>query len=152
MPTTIKIAEKNINLDLLFEELGIVVASVNFGLLMAGFHKLNNRVFEPNASTQVIATSTGQPDDTAEPGELRFKHSVALTVPAEDALDAALAAHNPTLLTAEQTRVDLDATEAQQLLTDYNNFDSMNAGQKDVVYKRMLRTVVRLLLSSGAEI
>ncbi len=152
MVTTIKIANKNINLELLFEELGIAVPATSFGLLMAGFHKLNTRVYEPNATTQVIATSTGQPDDTADPGELRFKHSVVLTAPAEAALDATLTAHDGSQTTAEQDRQDLDNTEAAQLLLDFNIFDGMTELQRLVVYKRMLRAIVRLLLSSGAEI
>lgn len=153
MSVLVKIANKNLNLELLREELGVAVASAgNFGLLMAGFHKLNNRVYEPNATTQVIATSTGEPDDTAEPGELRFKTTAVLSAPAQAALDAALTVHDSTQLTSEQARVDQDAGDAVILLNDFNNFDSMNDTERAVVYKRMLRAIVRLLLSSGAEI
>ncbi len=52
-----KIVNKNINLVKLTEEF-VTAGFTNFGFLMAGFHKSSDRVYEPNAGQQVIATST----------------------------------------------------------------------------------------------
>lgn len=146
MVTTIKIVKKNLNLSKLWEEL-IAAGFADFGLLMAGFHKLDseiyNGIYEPNATQQVIATSTGQPDDIAEVGELRLKTAIALSGAEETTLDGVYAAHDFSIKTEEQERVDTDIADLDQLVIDYGNWDTMTQDQKNVVSKRMLRVIVR---------
>lgn len=151
MVTTIKIVHKNLNLSKLWEEL-ITAGFSNFGLLMAGFHQIENSIYEPNASQQVIATSTGQPDDIAEVGELRLKTPIALSGAEETTLDGVYAAHDFSIKTDEQNRQDKDIEDIDQLLIDYNNYDSMTTEQKDVVIKRMMRLLLRELNSEDAKI
>ncbi len=151
MVKTIKIVNKNLNISKLWEELEAAGFS-DFGLLMAGFHQLSDGIYEPNAGQKVIATSTGQPDDIAEAGELRFKTAIALSGAEETTLEGVYTAHDFSIKTDEQTRQDTDIAELDQLLIDYGNYDGMNAGQKDVVIKRMMRLLLRELKSEDAKI
>lgn len=146
-----KIVNKNINLNKLTEEM-TTAGFTNFGFLMAGFNKLNDRVYQPNAAQKVIATSTGKSDDLADVGEIRFRTEEELTGQEETDLDAVYTAHDYTKLTAEQIRVDQDVTDADQLLIDFGNFDSMSQGQINSTIKKALRVLVRQLKGSGAEI
>jgi len=154
MVTTIKTANKNLNFPKLMEELN-VIPFTEFGLLMAGFHKLNVAVFEPNAGTQVISSSTVGgvvTENTAEPGELRFRTDDVIDGATDTAIDAVLTAHDFTIKTAEQDRQDTDSAQVIQLKDDFNNWDGMDATQRDVVTKRMLRSLVRLIMSRDADI
>jgi hypothetical protein len=146
-----KIVNKNINLEKLTEEMTAAGFS-NFGFLLAGFNRLNDRVHQPNAAQKVIATSTGQPDDLADPGEIRFRTEEELTGQEETDLDAVYAAHDYTILTAEQTRIDVDLIDIDQLLVDFGNFDGMTQGQVNTTIKRALRVLVRQLKGRNAEI
>ena len=147
MFVTIKFAIKNINLELLREELVAVSVPVQ-GLLMAGFHRLNARVYEPNAATQVIARASGRPDVTAEPGELKFKNDPALTLDEEVALDAVLSAHDATNLSAGQRNDDTDSAAIPALVNAFRNWDTRTPAQKDNILRQLTRLVARLLDSS----
>lgn len=151
MVTTVKTANKNINLSKLMEEL-TGAGFTSFGITMAGFNQLNDRIYQPNATTKVISTSTGQPDVTAEPGEFHLKTDAALSGAEDTALDGVLTTHDDTVLTAEQTRQDVDNTDSQLLLNEYENWDSLDATQKAVAQKRLTRLTVRLILGKDAEI
>lgn len=147
MATIIKIANKRINLDRLTEELataGIPLQS----LLLAGFNQFNVRVSQPNASTKVIATGTGKPDDTAEPGELRFTYDPPLTVAQETTLDGVLAAHDHTVNSTSQNNADQDTADAAQLASDFQNWDTLLPPEKDESQERLTRLVARLFDSS----
>lgn len=151
MPTLVKIANKNLNLSLLTEELGSVGLDQH-SLLMAGFRQQDERTYVPNAARKIIARRTtpgGEVVDEADPGELRFTSDAAFTVAQESSLDGVLVSHDAAVLTAEQEREDLDAKDLDQLVRDYAGWDTMSRPQKDVVTKRVVRLLVRNSLSDA---
>lgn len=143
MATVIKIANKNINLDRLREELE--AAGIPFvGAWMGGFHPVGLNVYEPNASTQVVATATGRPDVTADPGEIRLKFSVDQLTPAQEVtVDSVLSAHDHTLLSVGQAHLKADEDSVPAFIDAYNNWASLTPPEKDSVLREMVRAVAR---------
>ena len=143
MPTFIKFAVKDINPDRLHDEL--VVAGIEpEGVLFAGFHPANNRLTEPFTATEVIATATGKPDVTADPGELHFRYPSDPGV----ALDTVLTNHVATNLSIAQTNEDRDETAAIAHINAFNNWDSLNATQRNNANKQAQRSLARIFNSS----
>ena len=154
MADVTKTVVKDFNLPLLTEEIAATVVPA-YGLMLAGFDRGAPGFYTAFSAAKVIGTisdSTGVTEDIAQPGELRFEFRNPLTGPEDTALDAALAAHNATVRTAEQIRKAQDGTDATQLLADYPNYAAMTAAQKNAVNEMMLRLVVRNLLGKNAEI
>lgn len=143
MATIIKIANKRINLDRLTEELETAGIPLQ-GLLLAGFNRLNVRVNQPNASTKVIATGTGKPDDEADPGELRFTYDPALTTAEETTLDGVLVAHDHTVNSNAQDNQDQDAADAESLANDHREWNDLSNAQKDENQETLSRLTARL--------
>ena len=145
MTILVKIVEKDFNSELLRQELEAAGFPAPKYKGFAGIGRTGR--YTPNAATKVIARRTvqGGPDfeDSADPGELRFTLDAPLTASQETNLDGILAAHDSTQHTEEQARGDTDQTDYQQLLSDFNNFDSMSLPEKDVVLKRLVRLLVR---------
>jgi hypothetical protein len=147
MVVVIKFADKNINPDRLHDEL--IAASIEpEGMLWAGFDRINNRLMEPFAETRVIATATGQPDTTADPGELHFRYPVALTAPQDAALDQLLLDHDHLQLSTAQQNKDLDEQAIPALISNFQNWGSLTPAQKDNNHRQLTRLVGRLLDSS----
>lgn len=178
MPIITKTAVKNFNGDLLSEQVAalLTVAVFSGQVKWAGFHRLTDRVYEPNAGVQEIGrhSANGQTTiDTAQPGELRFTCSRDLTSQEDTDLDAILTAHNSANLTAEQTRQDQDEADLESLIeterdtfianlstqqTTINGWDAATTAQKLVAAKAsftairqnqaILGKVLRLFLRS----
>lgn len=156
MADVVKIANKDINLPLLKEEIAATIVPA-FGLLMAGFNlPRGSLVYEPNSRAAIISTRSdgqgGTINDIAAIGELRFEFRNALTNAQDTALDGALSAHVATATSSEQDNKAQDAIDAAQLLVDYGNWDGMNGLQRDATTKIMLRLQVRKLLGPPADI
>ncbi len=156
MADVVKIANKDINLPLLKEELAASIVPA-YGLLMAGFNLPRGSLFyEPNSRATIISTRSdgqgGTINDIAQIGELRFEFRSALSGAEDTALDAVLTAHVATTNTTEQDNKAQDVIDADQLLVDYGNWDGMSAAQRDATTKLMLRLQVRKLFGKAADI
>jgi len=156
MAEVVKIADKDINLSLLTEELAATIVPA-YGLLLAGFtFSRSSGFYEPNGRATIISTRSdgqgGTINDIAAIGELRFEFRSALTAAEDTALDGALTAHTATTKTNEQQNEAQDDIDAAQLLVDYGNWDGMTAVQRDATTKIMLRLQTRKLLGPVADI
>jgi len=134
---------KDFNRDLLVEEL--LASIVPFQSLdMAGFHRRGNFVAEPNAGPVVVFhDKVNNITDTAQPGEIRFVVTSVLSGLEAAALDAALSSHLHTNRTADQARLEQDQTDLDTLETNYPNWDSFTAANKDAFLKTLSRVVIR---------
>ena len=139
----IKFVIKDINPDRLRDEL-TTAGILPEGLLFAGFHRITNRLMEPFTETEVIATATGKPDVTADPGEFHFRY------PSDPGaiLDTVLVAHDATLLSKSQQNSDNDATAIPILVNRYQNWNTLTKEQKDNTLRQITRLVARLLDSA----
>ncbi len=143
MATIVKFAIKDINPDRLRDEFELAVL-VPSGILFAGFHSISNRLMEPFLTTEVIATHTGLPDTTAEPGELHLNYPSDPGAP----LDTLLAAHNATNLSNSQLNEDRDAAAAIAHKNAFDNWDTLTAIQKDNANMQAQRSLARLFNSA----
>lgn len=157
MAALVKIVGKDFNPDRLREDLeGAGFAGLLTGQGWAGFARISRRRYTPNAGPRIVGRTVingAVSEDTAQPGELRFQSSRDLT-PAEDAaLDAALAAHDANMLSAEQVREDQDETDLTALLqTDratyiahLQNWSGYGNAQKFAAAEDMFRIVGKIL-------
>ena len=140
MADVVKFKVKDFNPDRLLEELEVAIISPE-GMKWRGFTRINPRLYEPNASTKAIATSTGQPDVTADPGELHFKYA---TDPGA-ALDTVLDAHDATKLSSLQIAREEDFAAIPALINAWNNWDTFTNIQKDNANRQAQRLIARLL-------
>lgn len=147
MATVIKVANKNINLDRLAEELEAAGIPME-GLLLAGFHRVGLNTYEPNAARQVIARRSspdGNIEDEADPGELRFRFPADLSADQVTTLDPVLAAHDPAVLSVGQRNIKADEDAVPLLATAYQDWDSLTPPQKDDALRLVVRSVARAL-------
>ncbi len=135
MTDYVKIVNKNFNQELLQEEL-IIASLAGGGGYWAGFDKISQRIYAPS-------TVHGH-----TLGELRFTFDPGLTVAQEETLDAILAAHDSTQLTAAQTNKDSDLSAIAPLKSNYQNWGTLDSAQKDNNHRQLTRLVARLLDSS----
>lgn len=147
MARTIKVANKNINLPLLREELDAAPFPPR-GFLMAGFEGVGDGQYEPNATREAIGSRTdpeGGPDIVimADPGELYVKTATMLTGGQNNRLDNVLAAHDATQQTAEQGRDLTDTADFNVLLNALQNWNTLTNAQKDMAQRRALRLLLR---------
>ena len=150
MATLIKFMNKDMNFERLREEIIAAGLPDGFGALLAGFNQVNRRLHEPFASRQVISRSSdpgGGPDitDSADPGELRFRHDPDLTGPQETTLDGVLTAHDATNLSTGQTNSDTDIAAIAPLVSNYQNWGSLTPAEKDNNHRQLTRLIARLL-------
>ena len=145
MAPLVVFADKNINPGRLHDELEQSTIGLPNGIKWAGFTSPNARVYEPFTETRVIATSTGQPDVTADPGELHFRYDPELTGVQEDVLEQLLLDHDHTQLSRQQQNEDSDAAAIAPLINNYQNWGSLNAAAKDNNHRQLTRLVARLL-------
>ena len=143
MVVVVKFSDRNMNPGRLRDELefaGILPTGVKW----AGFDSRSNRLAEPFTETRVIATSTGAPDTTADPGELHLRYVDPLTALEDDALDQILLDHDHLQLSRAQQNDDADTNAVPALINAYQNWGSLNAAAKDNVLRQLTRLVARL--------
>ena len=149
----VKIANRDLNLPRLRQEIVEAGLPSGYGLLVAGFNRSNDVVghYVPFTVRSEIARRDG-PDgpiiDSADPGELRFRFDPDLTSPQEITLDGVLAAHDWTVLSTTQARKQEDRDAIPILVDRFKNWDSLNSSEKDSVLKQLTRLVARILDSS----
>ena len=142
----VKIANKNLNLPLLLDELR-AAGLTQEGLLVAGFQHEGNQRYRPFTVRMVIGKS-GDVEDFADPGELRFRFADPLSVAEDAALDAVLAAHDATQSSTDQQNKQSDQDAIAPLVSNYRNWATLTAAQKDNNARQVTRLVARLLDST----
>ena len=137
---------KNFNRDLLIEELAasaLPFIQADF----SGFKRIDQYVGAPVIESRLILRKRNNDgtylEDFAQPGEIRFEFSTALTAAEATALDSLLSAHDATQFTTEQTRENQDITDMDTLVDNYPNFDSFNNAQFRKFVKTLARVVIR---------
>ncbi len=143
MADEVRTTLKDYNRDLLIEQL--VAAPLSFESLdMAGFVRLGNFIATPAPGPRVITDDkVANTQDIAQPGEIRFVFTTALTVGEGAALDTLLTNHVSTVHTADQDRLNQDVTDLDELEAAFPNWTSFNATQKDNFLRRLSRVVIR---------
>jgi len=150
MERIIKYAIKDLNMALLREEIEQAGATPD-GILLAGFYRSSKEIHSPIPESKVIATSTGQPDTLADPGEIHFKYELTPPVGDSALLDTVLANHDATGRSTGQLSKDADAVAVPILVNSYQNWDTLTNNQKDNVLKHLTRLTARLLDKSQLE-
>ena len=146
MPTEKRVVLKDFNRDVLHQEL--TASPLPFvDAQLSGFERVGPFVGVPRAEPKLV-TRRRLPDGTyfedwAPPGELRFEFSVELSVAEALALDDLLAAHTPTQRTTKQQRREQDETDLDMLITNFPNWDSFTAAQRNNFLKALSRVVLR---------
>jgi len=142
------VAPGDVNLSLLKEEIA-AAGLPQMGLGIRGMTSVRNEIFADLfvrfPSTQVIVTKTGEPDVTAEPGEINFKTQVALTTAEEITLAAVLTAHDATQRTVEQVRAKEHRESSVTLKNIYQQWDTLTPAQKDSGTKEAIRRLARVI-------
>ncbi len=137
---------KNFNRDLLTEELSASALSF-IQLELSGFERINRFVGAPTTEPRQVSRIR-QPDgsyvtDFAQPGEIRFEFSAALTAVQGPALDGLLAVHDATQRTSEQQRIKQDNADLDALIANFPNFDGFNNAQFRNFVKVLARSYIR---------
>lgn len=150
MATTRREALKDINVNLLVEELAL--ASVPGNLELRGFERVGPRIHSPLAAPRVVARGTGKADDTAQPGELDVHSRDPLTTAQETALDATLSAHSATGRTTSQQSDDKQGTDLTALKALWDVLDgstldgtALSAAQQDQYRHLIGKVLLRVL-------
>ena len=146
MADVTKFAVKRINLPLLFEQLQATGLGQP-GLLMAGFKAIQQQRYDPLAARAEIGRS-GNVSDFAEPGEMRFRFPAPLTSGEDTDLDNLLAAHDATQNSTGQSQKQEDDDAIAPLVSNYQNWGTLTAAQKDNNHRQLTRLVARLLDST----
>ncbi len=128
----VKIVVKNINQDLLQEEM-VAAGVAGGGAYWAGFDKINSRIYAPS-------TVHGFTE-----GELRFKYDPGLTVAQETTLDNILATHDATQSSTRQANEATDEIDRQNFVTTFQGWDALTDTQKLNRTKQLFRVVARLV-------
>ncbi len=144
MASDIRIVLKNFNRDLLIEELAASALPFITANLY-GFERLNRFVGAPASAPRLISGDGNNPanNDFAQPGEIRFEFTTALTIPEGTALDNLLTAHDSTQRTNEQQRQNQDQTDVDTLIANFPNFDRFSNAQFRAFVKLLARVVLR---------
>lgn len=143
MADDVRTTLKDYNRDLLIEEL--VTAPLPFeSVHLAGFVRLGKFRGTPAPGPRIIfEDKVNNITDTAQPGELRFVFTTALTVGEAAALDTLLANHVSTDHTASQDRLNQDQTDLDALEANFPNWDTFTNAQRDTFLKLLSRVVIR---------
>jgi hypothetical protein len=88
--------------------------------------------------------------DIAQPGEIRFVFTTALTGAEGTALDTALTNHDSTDRLNRQARIDTDLTDLDTLESQWPSFDSFTDAQFKAFVKRLARFTIRRARQSAA--
>ena len=141
---------KNFNRDLLREEL--TASALPFELRpdgdiemeLSGFVRRNQFEFNPSPNPrQISRDGKAGTVDLADPGELRFVFTAALTRPEGVVLDGLLAAHDATQRTAEQLRQEQDVTDLDALIADLPAVPAMTPVELRDYVEKLARVVIR---------
>ncbi len=118
---------------------------------LAGFVKKDRFEVTPAPGPRVIVDDkVANIQDIAQPGEIRFVFTTALT-PAEDTLlDTELASHTSTDRTQPQARQERDTTQLDELELEWPDWDTLNNAQRFVFLRKLSRLVIRLAKQSAA--
>jgi hypothetical protein len=143
MADDVRTTLKDYNRDLLNEELA--AAPLPFeSVFLAGFVRLGNFRGTPAPGPRIIfEDKVNNITDIAQPGEVRFVFTTALTVGEATALDALLAAHDSLQHTAEQDRLNQDQTDLDSLEANFPGWDTFNTSQRNAFLKVLSRVVIR---------
>jgi hypothetical protein len=143
MVSDIRTVAKDFNRDLLTEQL-IASALPFVSAFLAGFDRLNQFVGTPSAAPKLISKDgVAGTSEFAQPGEIRFEFTTALTTAEGTALDNLLTAHVSTNKTAEQTRGNQDQSDLDALVANFPNWDSFTGAQRNSFLKLLSRVVIR---------
>ena len=144
MADEVRTVLKDFNRDLLNEEL-VAASSLPFeSVFLAGFVRLGDFRGTPSPGPRTIfEDKVNNIIDTAQPGEIRFVFTTALTGPQGTALDLLLVTHDPLQHTAEQDRINQDQTDLDQLEALFPGWDSFNNSQRNDFLKLLSRVVIR---------
>ena len=142
MAVLIKIMDKDLNLECLQEEM-IAAGLPEVGMLIAGFHLQNRRLYSPFTEPEVIARATGKDDVIAQPGELQFRYDPPLTVGQKRTLDQVLLAHDATVLSTMQKNKDQDDADCLAIAENYRNWATLNSSAKDENARLVARLIAR---------
>ena len=118
---------------------------------LAGFVPKERFEVTPAPGPRVIVDDkVANIQDIAQPGEIRFVFTTALT-PAEDTLlDTELTNHTSTDRTQRQTRQQRDTTQLDELEAEWPDWDTFTNGQRTAFLKKLSRLVIRLAKQSAA--
>lgn len=145
MANDIRTVLKDFNRDLLTEEL--VASALPFeSVFLAGFQRKGNSPFvgEPTPGPKLISNDkVNNIQDFADPGEIRFVFTTALTAPEATGLDTLLTNHDATQTTAEQDRSIQDETDLTILEAAWPNWATFTPTEKDEFLRRFARSYLR---------
>lgn len=154
MADDIRTVLKDFNRDLLTEEL--VASALPFEtVFLAGFKRQGSdaNIVTPTPAPKLISDDrVNGIQDFADPGEIRFTFSTALTVAEGVILDDLLAAHDPAGTTSDQDRENQDAIDLDRLITDLPNVTTMSNPEFQQHVERLTRVVVREFKSPAPEV
>jgi len=145
MADDIRTVVKDFNRDLLREELVASVLPFE-SLHLAGFEPRGRPriVFEPTPGPKLISEDkVNNIQDFADPGEIRFVFTTALTVPQAAALDVLLAAHDHTQRTTDQGRRTRDEIELSELEAAFPNWDTFTGPERNDFLEKLSRSYLR---------
>lgn len=143
MVAEVRTVLKDFNRDLLVEELAASIVPFE-SLFLAGFDRLNRFVGTPAPGPKVIARDkVNNTQDIAQPGEIRFVVTSALSPVESAALDATLSSHIHTGRTAEQNRIAQDQSDWTTLQTQHPNIAAMDATQVRQYLSLLARVAIR---------
>lgn len=145
MADDIRTVLKDFNKPLLNEEL--VASALPFEtVFLAGFKRqgADADILTPTPAPKLISDDrVNNIQDFADPGEIRFVFTTALTAPEATALDTLLAAHDSAGTTGDQDRDAQDEIDLDRLITDLPNVPTMTNPEFEEHVERLTRVVVR---------
>ncbi len=141
---------KDFNRDLLRRDL--TNSALPFESLdLAGFVRKNRFEGTPAPGPRVLTDDkVANTQDIAQPGEIRFVFTTALTGAEGTALDTALTNHDSTDRLNRQARIDTDLTDLDTLESQWPSFDSFTDAQFKAFVKRLARFTIRRARQSAA--
>jgi hypothetical protein len=142
--------QKDFNRDLLRRDL--TNSALPFESLdLAGFVRKNRFEGTPAPGPRVLTDDkVANTQDIAQPGEIRFVFTTALTGAEGAALDTGLANHVSTDRLGRQARIDQDLADLNSLETNWPNFDSFTDAQFKAFVKRLARFTIRRARQAAA--
>ncbi len=118
---------------------------------LAGFVKKDRFEVTPAPGPRVIIDDkVANTQDIAQPGEIRFVFTTALTAAEGTALDTELTNHISTDRTQPQARQERDTTQLDELEVEWPDWDTLTNAQRFVFLRKLSRLVIRLAKQSAA--
>jgi hypothetical protein len=145
MASEVRTVLKDFNRELIRDQIDASVLPFE-SMDLAGFVRKGNSQFvgEPAPGPKVIRhDKVADTQDIAQPGEIRFEFTTALTVAQGAILDALLNAHDATEHTASQDRSRQDVNDYVTLELQHPNIDAMTNAQFRQYVSTLARAVIR---------